>query len=166
MAREPGPSSKESRNMTSIKRIGGLSIACGLALLALSAALPRYSVAADETPASPALKALEGTWVTSENSDVEAKWVFKGETLEASVNGMDYVGKVKVDEKAKPHPTLDIELSDGPGDVKGKTSRGIYKLDGEKLVITVSMPGLDRPKEFETVPDEAHLFELKKQKKD
>jgi len=35
----------------------------------------------------------------------------------------------------------------------------------EKLLISVSMPGHDRPKDFEPVPDEVFLFELKKEKK-
>ena len=52
----------------------------------------------------------------------------------------------------------------GPEDAKGKTAKGVYKLDGEKLVIAVSVPGHDRPKDFEPAPDEVYLFELKKQK--
>ena len=117
------------------------------------------------TRADPALKAIQGTWVTSENDSLDAKWVIKGETLEATVNGMEYVGKLKVDDKAKPHSTLDIALTQGPEDSKGKTAKAVYKLDGEKLVIAVSHPGHDRPKDFEPVPDEVYLFELKKQKK-
>jgi uncharacterized protein (TIGR03067 family) len=111
------------------------------------------------------MKAIQGTWVSPENSNLEAKWVFKGETLTASVNGMDYEGKVKIDDKAKPHATLDIELTEGPEDVKGKTAKAIYKLDGDKLIVSVSTPGRDRPKDFEPQPDEVHVFELKKEKK-
>jgi uncharacterized protein (TIGR03067 family) len=123
-------------------------------------------ILADDSTVSSALKAIQGTWVTSENDNIDAKWVFKEETLTASVHGMDYVGKVKVDDRAKPHATLDIALTEGPEDSKGKTAKAIYKLEGEKLVVSVSVPGHDRPKDFEPVPDEVYLFELKKQKKD
>jgi uncharacterized protein (TIGR03067 family) len=123
-------------------------------------------IIADDSALSSALKAIQGTWATAENDNLEAKWVIKGQSLTASVNGMDYVGKLKLDDKNKPHATLDIDITDGPEDAKGKTARAVYKIDGEKLVIAVAVPGHDRPKDFEPVPDEVYLFELKKQKKD
>ncbi len=85
-------------------------------------------------------------------------------SLKASVNGTDYTCKVKVDPEAKPHATIDLTIDDGPEEAKGKISKAIYKLDGEKLTLCVSVPGKDRPKAFEQAPDEAYLFELKKQK--
>jgi uncharacterized protein (TIGR03067 family) len=78
---------------------------------------------------------------------------------------MDYTCKVTIDAKAKPHPSADFAIEEGPEDSKGKTSKCIYKLDGEKLTLCVSLPGKDRPKEFAQTEDEAYLFELKKQKK-
>ena len=150
-------------NMTD--RLTGFALACGLGLLTLAASVANRSAAADDQAISPAIKAIQGTWVTFENDALDAKWAFKGETLEVSVNGQEYTGKVKADDKAKPHPTLDIAISEGPEESKGKTGKAIYKLDGEKLLISVSMPGHDRPKDFEPVPDEVFLFELKKEKK-
>jgi uncharacterized protein (TIGR03067 family) len=147
-------------------RIMGFALACGLGVFTLTASVATRSAAADDTPALPAIKLIQGTWVTSENDSLDAKWVFKGDTLESTVNGMEYVGKIKLDHDAKPHSTLDIALTEGPEDTKGKTAKAIYKLDGEKLVISVSAPGHDRPKDFQPVPDEVYLFELKKQKKD
>jgi uncharacterized protein (TIGR03067 family) len=135
-------------------------LACSLTLLGTA-----FLAIADDDAPSAAVKALEGTWVTAETDALDAKWVFKGDLLETTVNGTEYKGKVKAVDTAKPHATLDIELTDGPEDTKGKTAKGLYKLDGEKLVVVVSVPGRDRPKDFEPVQDEVYLFELKKQKK-
>jgi uncharacterized protein (TIGR03067 family) len=140
------------------------AIASAVAGLTLVTYLVTPAVHADEAADSPALKALQGTWVTSENDNLDAKWIFKGSTMTTTVNGMEYVGKVKPDDKAKPYSTLDIDLTEGPEDAKGKSAKGIYKFDGEKLIICVGSPGHDRPKDFEPVPDEVYLFELKKQK--
>jgi uncharacterized protein (TIGR03067 family) len=117
----------------------------------------------DDKPQSELLKPFQGTW-TSEGEGLESKWTFEGEKVKATVNGQDYTCKVKIDKEAKPLATLDFLIEAGPEDAKGKTSKGIYKLDGEKLTLCVSAPGKDRPKEFTQVEDEAYLFALKKQK--
>ena len=54
---------------------------------------------------------------------------------------MEYTCKGKVDKDAKPLPRIDLVIEDGPEEAKGKTSKGIYKLDGEKLTLCVSVPG-------------------------
>jgi uncharacterized protein (TIGR03067 family) len=135
-----------------------LVAAIGTALLLGGAAAG--APAADDTSAD-VLKSLKGTWVSDEG--IESKWTFEGETLKASVNGLDYTCKVKLDPKAKP-ATIDLLIDEGPEDSKGKTSKCIYKLEGEKLILCVSMPGKDRPKEFEQAEGEAYVFELKKEK--
>jgi uncharacterized protein (TIGR03067 family) len=117
----------------------------------------------DEKKAEDVLKSIKGTW-TSDADGLDSKWTFDGESVKASVNGTDYTCKVKVDPEAKPHATIDLTIDDGPEEAKGKISKAIYKLDGEKLTLCVSQPGKDRPKAFEHTPDEAYLFELKKQK--
>src|SRR3954466_5946505 len=152
----------ESVIMTRNYAIRSSVIAGVVASLALVSSLMTSAVVADDATPTPALKAIQGTWVTTESDSIDAKWEIKGEALKASVNGMEYVGKVKVDDKAKPHSTLDINLTDGPEDAKGKTAKAVYKVDGEKLVIAVAVPGHDRPKDFEPAPDEVYLFELKK----
>jgi uncharacterized protein (TIGR03067 family) len=111
--------------------------------------------------ADDALKALKGTWVTDEG--VDSTWTFEGQTVKATVNGLDYTCKVKIDPKAKP-ATIDFVIDEGPEDSKGKTSKCIYKLEGGKLILCVSLPGKDRPKEFEQNEGEAYVFELKKEK--
>ena len=105
---------------------------------------------------------MKGTWVSARRM-IDSKWTFEGETLKATVNGLDYTCKVKLDPKAKP-ATIDFIIDEGPEDAKGKTSKCIYKLDGEKLTLCVSLPGKDRPKEFEQTEGESFLFELKKEK--
>jgi uncharacterized protein (TIGR03067 family) len=145
-------------------RLMGFALVCSLGLLTLAAGVATRTASADDAAISPAIKAIQGTWVTSENDSLDAKWAFKGENVEVSVNGQEYIGKIKADDQAKPHPTLDIAISEGPEETKGKTGKAIYKLDGEKLLISVSLPGHDRPKDFEAVPDEVYRFELKKKK--
>ena len=135
-----------------------LTVAVGVALV-LGGGAAR-ALAADETTAD-ALKTLKGTWVSDEG--IDSTWTFDGEALKATVNGLDYTCKVNVDPKAKP-ATLDLAIDEGPEDAKGKTSKCIYKLDGEKLILCVALPGKDRPKEFEQNEGESYVFELKKEK--
>jgi uncharacterized protein (TIGR03067 family) len=142
----------------------GLTTVFSLALwtgLYLSAGAARAF--GDDKAEKEVLKPFQGTWA-SEGDGIDSKWTFEGDKVKATVNGQDYACKVKVDSDAKPFSTIDFMIEDGPEDSKGKTSKSIYKFDGEKLTICVSMPGKDRPKEFAQTEDEAYLFELKKQK--
>ena len=136
-----------------------------VAALAALALLAGTSVQAlgDDKPQSELLKPFQGTWAT-DGEGLDAKWTFEGEKVKATVNGTDYTCKVKVDTEAKPNPTFDLDIEEGPEEAKGKTSKAIYKLDGEKLTLCVSVPGKDRPKDFAQVEDEAYLFTMKKQK--
>jgi uncharacterized protein (TIGR03067 family) len=105
---------------------------------------------ADDKALTDLLKPFQGSWATTGDGP-DATWTFEGATAKASVAGAEYSCKVKVDKNAKPFSTLDLEITDGPDEAKGKVSKGIYKFD--------------RPTEFSTVDDEAYLFELKKEKK-
>ncbi len=138
-----------------------LTVVMGLSLGLGGAAA---SVLADEKSQTELLKPLQGSWVSS-GEGLDAMWSFEGEKAKATVNGVEYTCKVKIDNEAKPHKTIDFEITDGPDEAKGKMSKCIYKLDGEKLTLCVSMPGKDRPKEFEQAEGEAYLFDLKKEKK-
>jgi uncharacterized protein (TIGR03067 family) len=140
-------------------------LAAALTVLATSAGLSGATASADEAALSPALKAVQGVWVSSGDSTVDAKWTVENDKITATVNGVDYIGKLTLDKEAKPHPAWTIELTDGPGDAKGKEAKGVYKLDGEKLVVNISVPGGDRPKDFDPAEDAIYLFELKKEKK-
>jgi uncharacterized protein (TIGR03067 family) len=155
------PSTKRS-GMRTFAVLCTLLAAVALVGLGLAAGVTSRALG-DDKPATEALKPFLGTWAT-DGEGIDAKWTFEGEKVKATVNGTDYTCKVKVDKEAKPNPTIDLEIEDGPEEAKGKTSKCIYKLDGEKLTLCVSMPGKDRPKEFAQVEDEAYLFALKKQK--
>ena len=146
--------------MTWLNRTGSWAWTTGLAAILVLGGAAGWAAADDSSP-DDALKTLKGKWVAEEGLD--STWTFDGDTLKASVNGMDYTCKVKADPKAKPM-TLDLLIDEGPEDSKGKTSKCIYKFDGEKLILCVSVPGKDRPKEFETSEGDSYVFELKKEK--
>ncbi len=158
--------------MAATKRLGMNAKSAGVALgftIAISAALGVVSTApcafGDDKPQTEALKPFQGSWET-DGEGIDSKWNFDGATLKATVNGQDYTCKVKIDADAKPNPTIDLTIDEGPEESKGKISKCIYKLDGGKLTLCVSLPGKDRPKDFAQVEDEAYLFVLKKAKKD
>ncbi len=110
------------------------------------------------------LKRLQGTWVSTAENSQESRWVFEGKKANTTAAGRDYVCEVTLDPKATPHPTIDYLVIEGPDVSPGKTSRGIYKLEGDKLTICVTLPGAGaRPAEFKAVEEEIHLFDLKRE---
>jgi uncharacterized protein (TIGR03067 family) len=148
------------RTFAGVYTLLAFAVLSGLAIALVANSQAR---ADDEKSQSELLKPFLGTWAT-DGDGIEAKWTFEAEKVKATVNGTDYTCKVKIDKEAKPNATLDLEIEEGPEEAKGKTSKAIYKLDGEKLTLCVSVPGKDRPKDFAQVEDEAYLFNLKKQK--
>ncbi|MFO0950724.1 MAG: TIGR03067 domain-containing protein [Isosphaeraceae bacterium] len=130
--------------------------------LALSLAVLPAALRADDKVEGD-LKKMQGSWVKASDEGPEITWKVEGTTLKASVNGMDYTCSVKLDEKATPNATADLEIKEGPGDTTGKIAKAIYKFDGEKLVICISHPGNDRPGEFKYVEDQTVLLLLKKE---
>jgi uncharacterized protein (TIGR03067 family) len=143
----------------------GLSLVLTLATgIALTMSWGAASARGDEKSQADLIKPLLGTWASS-GEGLDATWIFENDKVKANVAGMEYTCKPKIDADAKPFATIDLVIDDGPDEAKGKTSKGIYKIDGEKLTLCVSAPGKDRPKEFAQTDDEAYLFELKKEKK-
>jgi uncharacterized protein (TIGR03067 family) len=135
-----------------------------LAVVAVAMAGAASVLRADDVKVSGDLKKMQGTWVRAGDEGPESKWVIEGDSLKATVNNQDYTCKLTNDPKATPHPSLDIVIKEGPGDTAGKTSKAIYKFDGEKLVLCISHPGGEtRPAEFKTVENEAFMIELKKE---
>ncbi|AMV36558.1 hypothetical protein [Planctomyces sp. SH-PL62] len=144
-------------------RLAALATFSALAFL-VGPAIGAANSRGDDATASPALKSVQGVWSTRDDSEVPAKWTIKGDAFKAMVHGAQYLGKVSVDDAAKPHPTFTVDITEGPGDVKGKVAKGVYKLDGEKLYVNLSPPGEARPTSLDPVEGEAFLFELTKAK--
>src|SRR5438309_6345333 len=104
-------------------------------------------------------EALQGTWtaVSGEKEgkeDAEAKehaLVFEGDKF--SVKKGDNVivqGTFKIDASKSPK-TMDMEITEGPEDVKGKTAKAIYLVKGDELTWCVTHPGSgERPEKFAT----------------
>jgi uncharacterized protein (TIGR03067 family) len=156
--------------MTATKRLGmnaWLTISAFAFAVATLAALGLAASTARAADDAKAATKLDGDWET-DGEGIESKWSFEGKTVKATVNGQDYKCKVENDENAKPNPTLDLTIDEGPEESKGKVSKCIYKFtdEGKKLTLCVSLPGKDRPKDFAQVEDEAYLFVLKKAKKE
>ncbi len=121
----------------------------------------------EKTALSGDLKSLQGTWVSTAENSQESRWVFEGKKVKSTAGGRDYVCRVTLDPKATPHPTIDFLVIEGSDDSAGKTSRGIYKLEGDKLRICVTLPGEgSRPAQFKAVEEEIHLFDLKREKQE
>jgi uncharacterized protein (TIGR03067 family) len=153
------------RPATSARAIGLAFLLTVGAAVCLSLSWGAASARGDEKTDAELLKPFQGTWASS-GEGIDATWTFDGDKIKASVAGMEYTCKAKIDKDAKPHASIDLTVVDGPEEAKGKLSKGIYKLDGEKLTLCVALPGKeDRPKDFAQVDDEAYLFELKKEKK-
>lgn len=143
--------------------LGALRILAVLAVATVAAGNASVAMAADEA-VSGDLKKMQGTWVRDGDEGPDVKWTIKGDKLVAEVSGMEFKCKITLDSKAAP-ATADLEITDGPGDAAGKTSKAIYKFDGEKLVFCVTHPGIDaRPTEFKPIEDQVVIFTLKKEK--
>ena len=149
-----------------------LVLAAGVLLATIGFAA---AVVADDAADKKDKEKLQGTWaaVSGEKEgkeDPEAKehaLVFEGDKF--SVKKGDKVvvrGTFKIDASKSPE-TMDIEISEGPEDVKGKTAQAIYALDGDELTWCVAEPGSGkRPEKLATKEGVKHmLVKLKREKK-
>jgi uncharacterized protein (TIGR03067 family) len=159
----PRPNTQGDETMTSQWRRRGWTLAMLLMAVASSGALERVR-GEDAKVISGDLRAMQGTWTFKPVEDVEVTWLMEGDTVKTSINGTEVVSKVTLDPAASPR-TVDFLVSEGPEDVVGKTARGIYKIEGDRVTFCVRRPGEDRrPAEFKDVDDECFLFEIKKAK--
>jgi uncharacterized protein (TIGR03067 family) len=116
-------------------------------------------------PASDDRTRLEGTWVLQAvevNGDkIPLKDIKTGKVLEARlvIKGdqyLFYLGKNKAVFTHKMNPSAtpkQIDLTVADGSLKGKTYRGIYRLEKDTYTICRNVePGKDRPSAFATQP--------------
>jgi uncharacterized protein (TIGR03067 family) len=115
----------------------------------------------DETAAKKDMKALQGAW-TSPLGEGEAKWVIDGDKLALTTPRRDYKVTFTLDPDAKPHPSIDFKVEDGPEEARGKTLLGIYKIEDGAVTICIDGGGDTRPTEFSTEPGQRFSFDLKK----
>jgi uncharacterized protein (TIGR03067 family) len=120
-------------------------------------------------------KALAGTWQvnslemggTPNDEAKEYSLTFSGKNFVVK-KGEDVFAKgtFKINTSKKPHH-IDMKVSEGVEDVKGKTLVGIYEVTKNDLKITISQFGSDeRPTKFETADTTNILTKATKQKKD
>jgi uncharacterized protein (TIGR03067 family) len=103
---------------------------------------------------------MQGQWVVESFQDSDPKGgippevlkdlvtVIKDDTLKVTLKDQPLLTlKFKLGADKSPKQ-VDFTYLDGPD--KGKTELGIYKFDGQKLVMAINDPGMDRPAEFAT----------------
>ncbi len=117
----------------------------------------------DEKKAEGDLKAFEGEWVQDAQGH-EDTWTFKGTNCKLVAPTRKYDMTMKLDEKAKPK-AVDFKTDKGPEDAEGKTLLAIYKIDGDKATICLSVMPDVRPTEFKQEEGSTFVFELKRKKK-
>jgi uncharacterized protein (TIGR03067 family) len=137
-------------------------VAIGLAVsVGLSVGVAAF--AADEKDGGD-LKKLEGKWTTPSGQGGQVTYSFKGDKLKIETPSRTYEMTVKLDATAKPDKTIDFKIDEGPDDAKGKTSKGIYKWDGDDKFIFCFRPEGDRPDKYEQNGYEQIVTELKRAK--
>jgi uncharacterized protein (TIGR03067 family) len=114
------------------------------------------------SPMRRALRGMQGTWKTELPNGDTIDWVIRGRRIVLEAPNRRYVSEMTVDPEAKPHASVDFEVVEGPEDAQGKTIAGIYKLDGETLVICIDGGAGARPTEFKSEQGQSYSFELKK----
>lgn len=137
-------------------RLAGLAAAIVVSL----AAAPSI----DDSAADQDLKKLEGEWVATNPDGSSVSYTFKGKRLKIVGPTRTYEMSITIDPEAKPEKTIDLKIEEGPDDAKGKTSKGIYKFDGDEKFIFCFTPEGDRPAKYEQVGFEQFVMELKKKK--
>ena len=101
------------------------------------------SLRADDAKITGDLKKMQGTWVNAGDDGFALRWILEGETLKAAVNGQDYTCSLTLDPNTNPLPTVDFTIKEGPGDSVGKSAKGVYKFNGDRLIYCISIPGSD-----------------------
>ena len=145
------------------------TLSLGVALVALAGLLPANAAPGpkDEKDAGPK---LEGEWKVEsweqlgQMLELSADWSFKGDKYTLNMGANLEEGSIKLDTAKKPH-TIDLKITGG--NCAGNDQFGIYKFDGDKLIVCLAWPGdKDRPTEFKSTADaRTILITLKRPKK-
>jgi len=115
---------------------------------------------------------FEGTWIFESievegnkvpTEDVKSKLICKGNEFTLQSAEATYKGTFKVDISKKPKQ-IDVLFSEGPE--KGKTSLGIYELEGDTYKVCIGLAdNQNRPTEFVSKPGSGHVLEVLKRQK-
>lgn len=112
------------------------------------------------------LRALEGEWhfasLRVDGSDVPApppdaaKLLIDGDRFRMDSSDGAFEGVFTIDVGTTP-ARIDIEFIEGPE--AGNWSYGIFKIDGDRLVLCVAVVGAGRPARFASTPGTGHALE-------
>jgi uncharacterized protein (TIGR03067 family) len=141
----------------------------------LAAVAAGLSVGADakDDAVKADLEKLKGTWalVSAERDGKKApedevkktRITFKGDQFlfpDESGVATSKKGTIKIDPSKKPK-AMDA-IDDGPD---GKTSLGIYAIDGDDYKVCFAPPGKERPAEFGSKPGSGNIYQVWKRAK-
>jgi uncharacterized protein (TIGR03067 family) len=149
-----------------------------LTVLAISltalVSLPIAAGQAKEADAKKELEKFQGRWTTISRVD-DGKAATEEETKNHLINIKgDHVTVLNKDKEVAtarltPDPNknpAEYEFTYESGPNKGKTRKGIYKLEGDILTTCLAAAGKERPKEFASKPGSgATLFVQKREKR-
>lgn len=130
----------------------------GLAMTGLLVAGGGLQAADDKAGAD--LKKLEGKWTAPSGEGGKVTYTFKGKKLKIEAPSRTYEMTVTLDSTAKPDKTIDFKIDEAPDDAKDKTSKGIYKFDGDNKFIFCFCPIGERPTKYEQNGYEQIVTEL------
>jgi uncharacterized protein (TIGR03067 family) len=143
------------------------------ALVIVAAALLMAAEGPKDDAAEKEYVRFEGTWrfvsVEVEGRSVPAKHlkssrlVLKGNQFTMTEGQATYRGTFKVDTAPKPK-RIDVTFTEGPE--RGKTTGGIYELDGDTYKVCMALPGKNRPSQFASRPGSGHVLEILRRDKD
>jgi uncharacterized protein (TIGR03067 family) len=129
---------------------------------------------ADEDPVKRDLARLQGEWrvvkleANGKTAPAEAvaaaRFLFKDNTIITREGDKEVsTGFVRLDPGRKP---AEIEISPEKLPVRGKTTKGIYQLDGDTLLLALAAVGEDRPASFAAPANSNHVvFTLQRVKR-
>jgi uncharacterized protein (TIGR03067 family) len=135
---------------------------CVAVIAALAAG--RSASAADDKDGGD-LKKLEGQWTAASGDGGKVTYTFKANKVKIEAPSRTYEMTITLDATAKPDKTIDFKIDEAPDDAKGKSSKGIYKFEGNDKFIFCFRPEGDRPNKYEQIGYEQIVTELARVKK-